>query len=57
MKKETLPQGFSCEFWETFQNAFFREHLQETSSVPAPTSLNVLELMRNELETTFFKSI
>ena len=57
IKKETLAQGFSCEFSEIFENTFFTEHFQEPSSVSGPTSLNVLELMRNELEKTFSKSI
>ena len=28
IKKETLAQGFSCDFCEIFQNTFFTEHLQ-----------------------------
>ena len=28
IKKETLLQVFSCEFWEVFKNIFFREDLQ-----------------------------
>ena len=27
IKKETLAQGFSCEFWKIFQNTIFTEHL------------------------------
>ena len=27
-KKETLVQGFSCEFYEIFKNTVFIEHLQ-----------------------------
>ena len=26
------PSVFSCEFWEIFENTFFIEHLQMTSS-------------------------
>ena len=32
IKKETLAQGFSCEFYEIFKNTFFTEHLQTTAS-------------------------
>ena len=32
IKKETLAQVFSCEFWEIFKNTFFIEHLRETTS-------------------------
>ena len=28
LKKETLAQMFSCEFWETSKNTFFTEHLR-----------------------------
>ena len=28
LKKETLAQGFSCEFCEIFMNTFFIEHLR-----------------------------
>ena len=28
IKKETLRQVFSCEFWEIFKNTFFIEHFQ-----------------------------
>ena len=27
IKKETLAQVFSCEFWEIFRKTFFTEHL------------------------------
>ena len=33
VKKETLAQVFSCEFWENFKNSFFTEHIRGTSSV------------------------
>ena len=32
IKKETLAQVFSCEFWEISKNTFFTEHLQVTAS-------------------------
>ena len=32
IKKETLVQVFSCEFWEIFKNTFFTEHLEATAS-------------------------
>ena len=32
MKKETLAQVFSCEFYEIFKNTFFTEHLRTTAS-------------------------
>ena len=32
IKKETLAQVFSCEFYEIFKNTFFTEHLQTTAS-------------------------
>ena len=31
IKKETLAQVFSCEFYEIFKNAFFTEHLWTTA--------------------------
>ena len=33
IKKETLAQVFSREFWEIFKNIFFSVHLQATASV------------------------
>ena len=53
----SLAQVFSCEFCEIFEDTFFTEHLQEPAAVFEPTSLNVLELMGNKLEKTFFKSV
>ena len=32
IKKETLAQVFSCEFYEIFKNTFFTEHLRMTAS-------------------------
>ena len=32
IKKETLAQVFSCEFYEIFKNALFTEHLWATAS-------------------------
>ena len=32
VKKETLAQVFSCEFWEISKNTLFIEHLRETAS-------------------------
>ena len=32
IKKETLAQVFSCEFWEISKNIFFTEHLWATAS-------------------------
>ena len=32
LKKETLPQVFSCEFCEIFKNTFFTEHLWMAAS-------------------------
>ena len=32
IKKETLAQGFSCEFWEISKNNFFTEHVWVTPS-------------------------
>ena len=32
IKKQTLAQVFSCEFWENFKNTFFTEHLRTTAS-------------------------
>ena len=32
INKETLAQGFSCEFCEIFKNTFFTEHLWTTAS-------------------------
>ena len=33
IKKKTLAQVFSCEFWELFKNTFCTEHLWTTTSV------------------------
>ena len=33
IKKETLTQVFSCEFYEISKNAFFTEHLWATASI------------------------
>ena len=33
IKKETLTQLFSCEFYEVFKNALFTEHLWTTGSL------------------------
>ena len=33
LKKKTPTQMFSCKFYEIFQNTFFTEHLQVTTSV------------------------
>ena len=35
IKKETLAQVFSCEFWEIFKNTFFTEHLRATTFASA----------------------
>ena len=32
IKKETLTQVFSCEFWKISKNIFFTEHLRSTAS-------------------------
>ena len=33
IKKETLAQVFSCEFWKISKNTFFKERLWATGSV------------------------
>ena len=33
IKKETLSQVFSCEFWEIFKSAYFVEHLRMAASL------------------------
>ena len=33
IKKETLAQMFSCEFWKISKNTFLTEHLWATASV------------------------
>ena len=33
IKKETLAQVFSCEFWKYSNNTFFTEHLWATASI------------------------
>ena len=38
VKKETLAQVFSCEFYEISKNTFFTEHLRTTASVIFPFS-------------------
>ena len=42
IKKETLVQVFSCEFFEIFKNIFFMEHLRATAS----------EQSRNKMQNT-----
>ena len=32
IKKETLAQVFSCEFWENSKNTFFTDHVRVTAS-------------------------
>ena len=32
IKKETLAQVFSCEFWKIFKNTFFTEHFWTSAS-------------------------
>ena len=32
MKKETLAQVLSCEFWEIFKNTFVTNNLRETTA-------------------------
>ena len=39
IKKDTLAQVFSCEFYEISKNIFFTEHLWTTASVPLETNL------------------
>ena len=39
IKKETLAQVFSCEFYEISGNTFFTEHLWTSASVPWETNL------------------
>ena len=33
IKKDSLAQVFSCQFYDTFKNTFFTEHLWVTASV------------------------
>ena len=40
IKKETLAQVFSCEFWEISKNTFFTEHLWATASEGQQNKLN-----------------
>ena len=44
IKKETLAQVFSCEFYENFKNFLFTVHLLETAS----------EIPQHETGTTFY---
>ena len=37
IKKETLAQVFSCEFYEIYKNTFFTEHLWATASFNSAT--------------------
>ena len=46
MKKETLAQGFSCEFCEISKNTFFTEHLQETAPYTIFNWLKIFVLER-----------
>ena len=40
IKKETLAQVFSYEFWEIFKNLFFTEHVLQSASVLHSYDLN-----------------
>ena len=37
IKKETLAQVFSCEFYEVYKNVFFTEHVWATASAYLPS--------------------
>ena len=47
IKKETLPQAFSCEFYEISKSTFFTEHLQTAASYSrnASTSISQFQTM------------
>ena len=41
IKRETLAQVFSCEFWAIFKNTFFTEHLRTTASASFITTIKL----------------
>ena len=45
IKKETLAQVFSCEFYEISKNNVFTEHLWKTASVK---NMAILEIVIND---------
>ena len=45
IKKETLAQVFSCEFYEISKNIFFTEHLWATASVGLVSFITSTELV------------
>ena len=45
IKKETLAQVFSCEFYEISKNIFFTEHLWATASVRLVLFITSTELV------------
>ena len=49
LKKETLAQVFSCEFWEISKNTVSTENLQTTASGNQDTNENNLEKPRKQL--------
>ena len=46
IKKRTLTQVFSCEFWEIFKNTFFTEHLRKSSE----NIVRTLAIFRNSYD-------
>ena len=43
IKKETLALVFSCKFYETSKNTFFKEHLWATASIMLKVTVKVLQ--------------
>ena len=49
VKKETPMQMFSCEFFETFKNTSFTEHLQTTASIHTKNSFKTEQISHQEM--------
>ena len=50
IKKETLAQMFSCEFYDISKNIFFTEHLRTTTSNIVKAAETVLWLMFQNID-------
>ena len=55
LKKETLAQVFSCEFYDISKNTLFTEHLWATASV-MPSS-HQIGLVKFDVSLSFFLSL
>ena len=54
IKKETLAQVFSCEFWEIYKSTFFTEHLWTTASGNSLRNRHLLSWIKEITKKKFF---